>query len=57
MSPKFFHVVLYEYLSVFLNTPYKNSTLKEMKKKSMVLKLSSEENPQRVEKSSKKIKY
>ena len=33
MGPKFFHAVLYEYLSVFLNTPYKNSTLYEMKKK------------------------
>ena len=27
MGPKFFNVVLYEYLSVFLNTSYKNSTL------------------------------
>ena len=23
MGPKFFHVVLYEYLRVFLNTPFK----------------------------------
>ena len=27
MGPKFFHVVLYEYLRVFLSTPFKNSTL------------------------------
>ena len=27
MGPKFFHVVLYEYLRVFLNTSFKNSTL------------------------------
>ena len=27
MGPKFFHVVLYEYLRGFLNTPFENSTL------------------------------
>ena len=27
MGPKFFHGVLYEYLRVFLITPFKNSTL------------------------------
>ena len=27
MGPTFFHVVLYEYFRVYLNTPFKNSTL------------------------------
>ena len=53
MGPKFFHLVLYEYLRVFLNTPYVNSTLLRNEKIFMVLKLSSQENPQRAEKSSK----
>ena len=57
MGPKVFHVVLYEYLSVFFNTPYKNSTLSEMKKIFMVLKLSTQENPQRAEKKFQKITY
>ena len=32
MGPKLLHVVLYEYLSIFLNTPCTNFTLKGMKK-------------------------
>ena len=50
MGPNFFHVVLYEYLRVCLNTPFKNSTLYEMKKIFMILQLSSQENPQRTKK-------
>ena len=55
MGPKFFHVVLYEYFRVFLNTPFKNSTIKKWKKKTfMVLKLSSQEDPHITKKSSQK---
>ena len=57
MGPKFFHVMLYEYLRVFLNIPFKNSTLEEMNQIFMVLKLSSQENPQRTKKKFQKIKY
>ena len=32
MGPKLLNVVLYEYFSVFLNRPFKNFTLKGMKK-------------------------
>ena len=35
MGPKLLHVVLYEYLSLFLNTTCKKFTLKEMKKKNI----------------------
>ena len=51
MGRKSFHVVLYEYLRVFLNTPFKKFTLKEMKKILYGSKqLSSQENPQRTKK-------
>ena len=32
MGPKFFHVVLYEYLRVFLYTPFKNLHSRKWKK-------------------------
>ena len=55
MGPKFFRVVLYEYLRVFLNTPFNNSTLsKKWKKKIMVLKLSLSGEPSKNKKKSSK---
>ena len=50
MGPKFFHVVLYEYLRVFLNTPFKNSTLLRNENNIYGLKLASQDNPQRTKK-------
>ena len=60
MGPKFFHVVRYEYLRVFLNTPFKNSTLWEMKKKKKNIygsKVVLSGEPSKNKKKFKKIKY
>ena len=47
MAPKFLHGVLYEYLRVFLNTPFKYTLRNEKKTTFVVLKLSSQGKPQR----------
>ena len=58
MGPKFFHVVLYEYLRVFLNTPFKNSTLLRNEKKNICgSKLVLSEEPSKNKKKFQKIKY
>ena len=58
MGPKFFHVVLYEYLRVFLNTPFKILHSKKWKKNVYGSKvvLSGEPSTNK-KKSFKKIKY